>query len=127
MDLRLMAQELLDVNPWLLWMTVDMEAMIESLVGMMTTLMDMDLDLLWMTGDMDMMDSPAGKITMIDPLTDMMDSPAGMMITMIDPLTGKIEECSVTDPELLLEELEEIDSLYSMEFVAVLELDIKSY
>merc|ERR1711951_330843 len=118
---------------------------IESLVGMMTTLMDMDLDLLWMTGDMDMMDSPAGMmitmidpltdmmdspagmITMIDPLTDMMDSPAGMMITMIDPLTGKIEECSVTDPELLLEELEELDSLYSKEFVTVLDLDIKSY
>merc|ERR1711951_214835 len=101
---------------------------IESLVGMMTTLMDMDLDLLWMTGDMDMMDSPAGMmITMIDPLTDMMGSPAGMMITMIDPLTGKIEECSVTDPELLLEELEELDSLYSKEFVTVLDLDIKSY
>merc|ERR1719295_403290 len=113
----------------------------------MTTLMDMDLDLLlWMTGDADMMDSPAGMMTtmidpltdmmdspagmmttMIDPLTDMMDSPAGMMITMIDPLTGKIEECSVTDPELLLEELEELDSLYSKEFVTVLDLDIKSY
>merc|ERR1719300_1787257 len=83
--------------------------MMDSLAGMMTTLMDIDLDLLWMIGDM-----------------DMMEFPAGMMITMIDPLTGKIEECSVTDPELLLEELEELDSLYSKEFVTVLDLDIKS-
>ena len=83
--------------------------MTESLAGMMTILMDIDLALL-MTGDM-----------------DMMNPPAGMMITMIDPLTGKIEECSVTGPDVLLEELEELDSLYSMEFVTVLELDIKLY